>query len=194
MTIELPMTIDDGHGSVITFKEIVQEPDGDKVIFEGRVQPGCGPEMHIHYLQDEGFHVIQGTLAYQQPGQAIGYLRPGESTVLERNIPHKFWNSGDDEMIVEAYVKPAHNIIFYISALYASMKENQTTQPNPFDGAYLMTRYKNEYDFIGLPWFVKKAIIPITYFIGRVLGKYQKYQNAPAPVSLQGQGVTELVS
>jgi hypothetical protein len=33
-----------------------------------------------------------------------------------------------------------------------------------------------------LPLFVKKVIIPITYYIGRILGKYRHFKNAPAPV------------
>ena len=68
----LPLTIDSGHGEVIIFKKIIKEPDGDKLILEGRIQPMCGPIMHVHHKQDEYFHVIQGTMAYQNPGKEVG--------------------------------------------------------------------------------------------------------------------------
>jgi hypothetical protein len=54
-----------------------------------------------------------------------------------------------------------------------------------FDGAYLLTRYSAEYDLPEIPPFVKKIIIPITYFIGRLLGKYKHFRDAPEPVSVE---------
>jgi dihydrofolate reductase len=51
-----------------------------------------------------------------------------------------------------------------------------------FDAAYLITRYATEYDLPEIPQFVKKIIIPITYRIGKLLGKYKHFQHAPDPV------------
>ena len=38
MKTKLPHTIDSGHGEVIIFKEIIHEPDGDKIIFEDKIK------------------------------------------------------------------------------------------------------------------------------------------------------------
>ena len=43
---------------------------------------------------------------------------------------------------------------------------------------FLMTRYQSEYT-IDLPGVVKKIIIPITYSIGKMLGKYEHFKDAP---------------
>ncbi|MCB0853860.1 MAG: hypothetical protein KDD63_16660, partial [Bacteroidetes bacterium] len=43
-------------------------------------------------------------------------------------------------------------------------------------------RYKSEYDIPEIPGFVKKVIIPITYHIGNLLGKYKHFKGAPEPV------------
>ncbi len=45
-----------------------------------------------------------------------------------------------------------------------------------------MTRYRSEYGLMGLPAFVRKVIIPATYFIGKLTGKYRKFKNAPQPL------------
>lgn len=182
MKISLPLTIDNGHGEVITFKEILKEEDGDRLLLEGRVQPNCGPVMHVHFKQDEHFKVIQGTMAYQIPGQEAGHLKPGESVTFSRNQPHKFWNAGDEELVIDCWIKPVNNVVFYLSTLYEATKGQKTPQPEPFDGAYLIKRYASEYDIVQMPGFVKKVIIPITYFFGRLLGKYNKFKDAPRPM------------
>ena len=63
MHVGLPQTINSGHGEIIQFKECIQEPDGARLVFEGIVQPGCGPIFHVHLCQAEGFEVRQGTIA-----------------------------------------------------------------------------------------------------------------------------------
>ena len=68
MNTTLPHTIENGQGEKIIFKKIVQEPDGAKLIIEGHCTPKAGPAMHIHYLQDEGFTVVKGTVACQIEG------------------------------------------------------------------------------------------------------------------------------
>jgi hypothetical protein len=45
-----------------------------------------------------------------------------------------------------------------------------------------MYRYRKEYDMPELPRFVKSVIIPATYTIGKLSGKYRKFENAPAPL------------
>ena len=69
--------------------------------------------------------------------------------------------------------------MFFLSALYDAQKRSGKGQPETFDGAYLMTRYASEYDIPVIPKFVKKVIMPMTYSIGKVLGKYKKFKDAP---------------
>ena len=182
MNFQLPHTIDNGHGETLTFKQIVNEPDGDKILVEGKCKPGAGPVMHVHYKQDECLTLVSGKMGYQMRGEAPKYLKPGETVLFKRNEAHRFWNAGDDDMIIEGWVKPVNTIVFYLSALYASQRNSKTPQPEMFDSAFLMQRYKSEYGLPELPAFVRKVIIPITYNIGNMQGKYKKFKDAPAPV------------
>lgn len=53
MKTTLPFTIESGHGETIIFKEIIKEPDGDRVVLEGRCTPNAGPAMHVHYTPNK---------------------------------------------------------------------------------------------------------------------------------------------
>jgi quercetin dioxygenase-like cupin family protein len=182
MKFTLPYTIDSGQGEKIIFKEIIHEPDGEKVIADGFCAPKAGPPMHVHYKQDEGFKVIKGKMCYQIAGKQIQYLDEGQSVTFCRNTPHRFWNAGDEEMVISSWIKPANSIIFFLSTLYDARKKSGSHRPELFDAAYLTKRYKNEYALTELPPFVKKVIIPITYQIGVMLGKYKKFKDAPEPL------------
>lgn len=182
MNYSLPFTIENAVGEKITFQKICLEPDGDKLMVAGSCQPGCGPPMHVHFKQDECITVVKGTMGYQVQGKEEKMAGEGESILFKKGTPHRFWNAGSGELQMENWVKPAHNIIFFLSAMYAALKKPGAKRPEPFDTAYLTMRYKNEYEMTELPVFVRKVILPVTYFIGRLSGRYKKFKNAPAPI------------
>ena len=182
MEYSLPHTIDSGRGEKLVFKELVHEPDGDRLIVEGSCAPNAGPPMHVHFKQDESISVVKGKLGYQINGKEPVYLNPGESIIFKRGEAHRFWNAGEDELQLNGWVKPANSIVFFLSTMYDALRNSKSERPEPFDSAYLMTKYKNEYDMIGLPGFVKKVIIPITYQVGKIRGKYKKFRDAPKPL------------
>lgn len=182
MDFTLPHTIESGRGEKMIFKEIIKEPDGDKVIIEGSCQPKAGPIMHVHFKQDESITVVQGKMGCQILGQEPVYYSVGQTATFLRNTPHRFWNAGDEELIVNSWVKPVNSLIFFLTTLYAAQKKSGSGRPEMFDAAYLMTRYKHEYGMPGLPPFVKKIIMPATYLIGQLLGKYKKFAGAPEPL------------
>jgi mannose-6-phosphate isomerase-like protein (cupin superfamily) len=185
MKITLPITIENGHGEKLTFKEIIKEADGDKVIIEGHCEPSAGPVMHVHFKQDESFTVVKGKMGCEILGKEPVYYTEGQRTTFLRNTPHRFWNAGDEELIINGWVKPVHSIIFFLTTLYAAQRKSGNGRPESFDAAYLMVRYKNEYDLPLLPGFVKNVIMPATYFTGQLLGKYKKFEDAPEPLKQQ---------
>lgn len=182
MNITYPHSIENSIGEKLIFKEVVQEPDGDRVLVENYVVPGSGPVMHTHWLQDEALTVIEGKLGYQILGQPKQYAGAGETIVFKKGTPHRFWNDGQEILHCEGWLKPANTIVFYLTAIYNAQNKSGKAQPEQFDAAYLFTRYSSEYDLPEIPAFVKKVIIPITYQIGKLLGKYKHFENAPAPV------------
>lgn len=182
MHYPLPHSIQNPIGETLIFKELVKEPDGDRLIVENFVVPNSGPPMHTHHLQEEALTVVQGRIGYQVQGAEPKYAGIGETVVFKRGVPHRFWNAGDDILHCTGYVKPANTLVFYLSAIYAAQNKSGTAQPETFDGAYLLMRYASEYDMVGIPPFVKKVVIPATYFVGKLLGKYKHFKNAPEPV------------
>jgi quercetin dioxygenase-like cupin family protein len=182
MKITYPLTIDNGSGETLIFMQVIQETDGDKVLGEARVQPRSGPPLHVHWLQDECFTVVKGKLGYQVQGGPEQLAGEGESILFKRGVAHRFWNAGEDEMQCKAWVKPAHNFVFFLSAIFAAQQKTGTNRPAMFDAAYLLRRYRSEYDMLDIPVFVKKVVMPATYFIGKLLGKYRHFKDAPEPV------------
>lgn len=183
MKITYPHTIENCVGEKIIFHSVQQEPDGDRVIVENLVTPGHGPVMHTHFLQDESLTVIKGKIGYQVLGQGKQYATTGETVLFKRGVAHRFWNAGDEILNCKGWIKPANTIVFFLSALYAAQNKSGKVQPETFDGAYLITRYAKEYDLPEIPTIVKKTIIPMTYIIGKILGKYKKFEDAPEPVA-----------
>ncbi len=182
MKISYPHTITNCEGEKIIFHGVQKEPDGDKVIVENFVTPGNGPVMHTHFLQDEALTVVKGKLAYHVLGQEVRYANEGETVLFKRGVPHRFWNAGEDILNCKGWIKPANTIVFFLSAIYDAQNKSGKAEPEKFDGAYLLTRYAQEYDIYGIPKFVKKTVMPITYRIGQMLGKYNHFKDAPEPV------------
>jgi quercetin dioxygenase-like cupin family protein len=182
MTIDYPHIIENCIGEKLIFKELQKEPDGDRLIVENYVEPGHGPLMHTHLLQDESLTVVYGQIGYQVQGQPAQYAGKGETLLFKRGVPHRFWNAGEEVLHCKGWIKPANTVVFFLSSVYAAQNKSGKAQPEQFDGAYLLKRYSTEFDLPEIPAFVKKIVIPITYYIGKLLGKYKHFKNAPEPV------------
>ena len=52
-----------------------------------------------------------------------------------------------------------------------------------FDISFLLTRYGSEFDMLELPAPVRKLLVPVIYRLGKVLGKHERFADAPEPVA-----------
>ena len=181
-----PYTIENGSGEFITFTGRKQGPAGEYVEIDGVAQPGAGPPMHVHYLQEEAVRVLSGRVGYQAPGGEPQFAGPGESVTWPAGTAHRWWNAGTDEVRMIGWCTPPGNIEFFLSTLFASTKENGGKRPGLFDAAFLVTRYRTEFALLDLPAFVTGVVIPIVYRLGVALGKYDKFKDAPAPMLPRG--------
>lgn len=180
---KFPHQIQNFTGEIIIFKERVIDQDGiETLLIENEVAPGSGPPFHVHFLQDEYLQVTEGKMGYQTSGEPEKFALPGEGALFKRGEMHRFWNAGETPLRCEGWAKPANTLDFYLTALYASMDKAGKHEGDPFDSAYLITRYKSEYDVLLIPTFVKKVIMPIMVFFGKILGKYKHFSQAPAPL------------
>lgn len=180
--MELPLTISNIHGEKITFLRITTNTAGEQVLeLENEVTPKAGPPMHVHYKQDECLTVKEGRMGYQVLGGEKKYASPGETVLFKAGVAHKFWNDGTELLRCTGWATPPNTIIYFLTEIYKSSNENGG-RPGAFDAAYLLNRYKSEYDMLDIPPFVKNVIFPVTLFFGKLQGKHKKFANAPMPV------------
>ena len=62
---------------------------GQFALMEAEGGPGGEPPLHVHRNEDELFYVIEGTLQVVRGFEEIT-LKPGQSALLPRNVPHTF--------------------------------------------------------------------------------------------------------
>lgn len=182
MQYSYPHTIENGGGEQLTFLRRISSPEGDWLEVENLVQPESGPPMHVHFKQAESLSVVSGRMAVEQPGKDIQYFEPGQTGTFEAGVWHRFWNCGTEPLVCRGWVKPAHNLEYFLTEIYRSTKENGGKQPGQFDAAWLMTRYRSEFDMAAIPGFVKKVIFPMVLFFGKLSGKHKKFAGAPEPL------------
>lgn len=183
MQYQYPHIISNGGGETITFTRVVQGAEGDWGEGENLIQPNAGPPMHTHHLQDEAFTVVHGKLAVQVLGEAPQYLYSGESAIFKAGIPHKFWNAGDEPLLCKVRVTPALNLEYFLTEIFKSTAANGGKRPSLFDAAWLLNQYRSEYELLDIPKSVQRLVFPIVLAVGRLLGKYKKFEDAPPAVS-----------
>lgn len=179
--MQYPHAIDNGAGERLTFTGRVAGREGERIVGEAVAAPGAGPPMHVHFLQEEGFAVVQGRLGYQIAGREPAFAGAGESVVFPAGVAHRFWNAGSDELRCTAYIEPPGNAEFFLGALFASMRASGG-RPGLLDVAFLTRRYRTEYALVEIPALVQRLLFPVLVAIGRLLDTYRKYDGAPEPL------------
>lgn len=181
LTVEkvYPVTIDNGHGEQLTFLGRELRDGTEYVRVENQVSPGAGPPMHVHHQQHESLRILEGKMGIEILGEQPYFLYKGESATFEAGVVHRFWNAGDATLHCEGEIWPPHNIEYFLAEIYRSSREQGNGRPGAFDSAYLLGKYHTEFDMLGIPTFVKKVIFPVILFLGKILGKGRRFQNAP---------------
>jgi hypothetical protein len=98
-------------------------------------------------------------------------------------VAHRWWNAGSGELVTTGWCKPADNVEYFLGAIFASMKSTGKGRPGIFDAAYLTTRYRSEFAMLVIPAPVQRIVFPIVILLGRMLGRYAKYADAPTPIA-----------
>jgi quercetin dioxygenase-like cupin family protein len=177
-----PHTIENGAGERLTFLRRVRGRTGDRVEGENVVAPGAGPPMHVHHYQEEALTVQQGRLGYQRLGEPERFAGPGETVVFAAGEAHRFWNAGDEDLRCAAYIEPADNVEYFLTEIFASTKRQGGTRPGLLDAAFLTRRYRSEFAMLEIPAAVQRFIFPVQVAVGRLLGRYARFADAPEPV------------
>lgn len=179
---QYPVTIDNGHGEELTFVGRATENAVEYMIVNNTVSPNAGPPMHVHHLQHEQITILEGVMGTQIFGEEPKFYKAGDTILFEAGVPHKFWNAGDTMLKGTGKIWPIHNIEYFLSEIFKSTKASKNKRPAFKDMVFLLRRYRSEFDMVEIPGFVKKTIIPMSYFMGRLTGAFKKFNDAPQPI------------
>ena len=178
---QYPRTIENGGGEHLTFVGVGRDERGEYLEVRNAVDPGAGPPMHVHFLQEEGLSVERGTMRYQVLDEEERKAGPGESATFAPGVAHRFWNAGDDELVCTGFARP-DNLEYFLTEMFASMRRSGGKRPGAFDGAYLSRRYRTEFRMLEVPAPVQRVLFPVIVAVGRVFGWHRRFAGAPEPV------------
>ena len=82
--------------SPLDFKVLTAETHGALFILENRDMVRGGPPRHVHYDQEEWFCLIEGGEVAMEIGEQKLRLKPGDSVLAPRNVPHVFAYLGEE--------------------------------------------------------------------------------------------------
>ncbi len=74
--------------SHLDFKILTAETNGSLFVMENRGMVRGGPPRHLHYDQEEWFFLIEGGDVAVEIGDQKLTLKPGDSVLAPRNVPH----------------------------------------------------------------------------------------------------------
>jgi mannose-6-phosphate isomerase-like protein (cupin superfamily) len=101
-----------------------------------------GPALHLHLNQEEWFYVMEGEVIFQVGEQRIT-LKPGESVLAPRRVPHTFSSVAKGESRMMIAFTPAGKMEQYFrdaadpktpeaEAVYLRKYEMELVGPSPF--------------------------------------------------------------
>ena len=185
-TIHNPVT-----GERITFHQTSADTNGEAVVIECTVQPdGFVAAAHVHPSQTERFAVVEGRLG-MKVGRKKLELERGEVAVVEPGTPHKFWNSGEDEVRFVCEVRPAlqfESLLETMFTLAADGKTNRKGMPNPLRLAVIA---ESHFAVVRLPFPpapIQRLGLLAGAALGRAVGYGPSYGGEPRMTPVIGLG------
>jgi len=128
------------RGSVMFFKALAEQDDGDLSLMERTLPPGGRrPPPHRHTNCSEAYFVLDGVVSVVVEGEEIA-VGPEGFVLVPRGTAHTFGNAGDDEARLLVIHAPA------MDAYFAGLHElwNRPEPPTPDEERALMARFGME--------------------------------------------------
>src|SRR5215208_4833267 len=76
-------------GMLAEIKASAADAGGQYTLVEITAPPGVQKPLHVHYREDEGFYVLEGSVTIQV-GEGTVELGAGQHALGPRNVPHRF--------------------------------------------------------------------------------------------------------
>lgn len=161
-------------GDKVEFLVTAADSRGKLLRLKAWISPGAqGPPAHTHPVQTETFEVVSGTAGFRVAGQDH-LLTSGQKMTVPSNTAHKFWNAGNEELVLLADLSPAFRTEFFLESMYSLAnqgKVNKDAVPkNILQFAAILNDCYGEFYLIGPPVFVQKFLAKVVGRIGKLLG------------------------
>jgi mannose-6-phosphate isomerase-like protein (cupin superfamily) len=128
------------RGSVMFFKALAEQDDGDLSLMERTLPPGGRrPPPHRHTNCSEAYFVLDGLVSVVVEGEELA-VGPEGFVLVPRGTAHTFGNAGDNEARLLVIHAPA------MDAYFAGLHElwNRPEPPTPDEERALMARFGME--------------------------------------------------
>ena len=128
------------RGSVMFFKALAEQDDGDLSLMERTLPPGGRrPPPHRHTNCSEAYFVLDGLVSVVVEGEELA-VGPEGFVLVPRGTAHTFGNAGDDEARLLVIHAPA------MDAYFAGLHElwNRPEPPTPDEERALMAQFGME--------------------------------------------------
>jgi mannose-6-phosphate isomerase-like protein (cupin superfamily) len=76
-------------GMLAEVKASAADTDGQYTLVEITAPPGLEAPLHVHYTEDEGFHVLEGDVTIVVGDETV-QLASGQHAFGPRDVPHRF--------------------------------------------------------------------------------------------------------
>lgn len=118
-----------------TFIKTSEETNGEYTLMEIDLYKSEGPPLHYHNAFSEKFEVVEGIL-YLQVGKEKMILHKGDSVLVPKGKPHKFYNITNDLVKFRITLEPGYigmeNFIKIIYSLAQDGLTDKKGKPNSF--------------------------------------------------------------
>jgi mannose-6-phosphate isomerase-like protein (cupin superfamily) len=131
-------------GMLAEVKASAADTNGQYTLVEITAPPGLQSPLHVHYTEDEGFYVLEGSVTIVAGDDTVE-LTAGQHTFGPRNVPHRFTVGPDGARMIWVLTPGGfENLIDAVSV----PAETPTVPPPsvlpPENAAELVLRHGNE--------------------------------------------------
>jgi quercetin dioxygenase-like cupin family protein len=173
-------------GDRFSILESARQTDDGSLWGEYFAPPGARVPEHVHLGQEESFEVVSGTLGVSVGGRELT-LGPGQSAVGPPDVPHTWWNPGDEEAHFLVGLRPALHMETVFETWYGLAQDGKTIgwlPKNPLQLAVLVDEVGGWFYYTGVPKPVWKALfapVAALAFVGKLLGYRARYPEYSRP-------------
>lgn len=167
-------------GKTVRFLELPDDPDSDPLVFEMTLAPdGHGPMRHVHPDQDEWLEVREGRLGVWIDGQRHE-LGVDQQVVIPAGTPHRFWNAGEEPVLLHGGVTPGLRTEQFMRITYGLARDGDPVTPsgmplNVLRLAVLLAAYDDMLYLSAVPVWLQRLGVRLVAPLGRLAGYDTRY-------------------